>query len=83
MTFPIDYIFADLSRHITFLPGDIVMTGTPANSRPMEPGDVVAVEVTGIGRLSNTVQEVPAPRHEVGHQPTDTNTVRRVTLGQF
>lgn len=83
MTFPIDYIFADLSRHITFLPGDIVLTGTPANSRPMNPGDVVEVEVTGIGRISNTVQEVPAPAHDVGHKPTDTDAVRRVALGQF
>ena len=83
MTFPIDYIFADLSRHITFLPGDIVLTGTPANSRPMNPGDVVEVEVTGIGRISNTVQEVPAPTHDVGHQPTDTDAVRRVALGRF
>lgn len=83
MTFPIDYIFADLSRHITFLPGDVVLTGTPANSRPMNPGDVVEVEVTGIGRISNTVQEAPAPAHKVGHQPTDTDAVRRVALGQF
>ena len=83
MIFPIDYIFADLSRHITFLPGDIVLTGTPANSRPMNIGDVVEVEVTGIGRISNTVQEVPAPAHDVGHQPTDTDAVRRVALGQF
>ncbi|MDO8838337.1 MAG: fumarylacetoacetate hydrolase family protein [Parvibaculum sp.] len=83
MTFPIDYIFADLSRHITFLPGDIVLTGTPANSRPMNIGDVVEVEVTGIGRISNTVQEVPAPTHDVGHKPTDTDAVRRVALGQF
>lgn len=83
MTFPIDYIFADLSRHITFLPGDVVMTGTPANSRPMNIGDVVEVEVTNIGRLSNTVREIPAPKHAVGHQPTDTLAVRRVALGQF
>jgi 5-oxopent-3-ene-1,2,5-tricarboxylate decarboxylase/2-hydroxyhepta-2,4-diene-1,7-dioate isomerase len=83
MTFPIDYILADLSRHITFLPGDIVLTGTPANSRPMQPGDVVEVDVTGLGRLTNTVQDVPAPAHEVGHQPTDTEAVRRVALGQF
>ena len=83
MTFPIDFIFADLSRHITFLPGDIVLTGTPANSRPMTPGDVVEVEITNIGRLSNTVQEVPAPLHRVGHQPTDSEAVRRVALGQF
>lgn len=83
MTFGIDYIFADLSRHITFLPGDVVLTGTPANSRPMTPGDTVEVEVTGIGRLSNKVLEVPAPAHKVGHEPTDTDAVRRVALGQF
>jgi 5-oxopent-3-ene-1,2,5-tricarboxylate decarboxylase/2-hydroxyhepta-2,4-diene-1,7-dioate isomerase len=83
MVFPIDYIFADLSRHITFLPGDVVLTGTPANSRPMQPGDLIEVEITGVGRLSNTVEEIPAPAHQVGHQPTDTPAVRRVALGQF
>ena len=83
MTFDIPYIMADLSRHITFLPGDIVLTGTPANSRPMQPGDVVEVEVTGVGRLTNTVQQTPVPAHAVGHQPTDSEGVRRVALGQF
>jgi len=29
------------------------------------------------------VQEVPAPAHKVGHQPTDSEAVRRVALGQF
>ena len=81
MTFGIDYQLADLSRHITLLPGDIILTGTPANSRPMQPGDVVEVEVTGLGRLTNTVQDVPAPAHDVGHDPTDTDAVRRVALG--
>lgn len=83
MLFGIDYILADLSRHITFLPGDIVLTGTPANSRPMQPGDTVEVEVAGIGRLTNYVQETPAPRHRIGHQPTDSQAVRSVALGQF
>ncbi len=81
MTFGIDYQLADLCRHITLLPGDVVLTGTPANSRPMQPGDVGEVEVTGIGRLQNTVVEIPAPRHDVGHQPTDTDSVRRIALG--
>ena len=81
MTFGIDYQLADLCRHITLLPGDIVMTGTPANSRPMQPGDTVEVEVTGLGRLTNTVADIPAPKHEVGHQPTDSVAVRRVALG--
>jgi 5-oxopent-3-ene-1,2,5-tricarboxylate decarboxylase/2-hydroxyhepta-2,4-diene-1,7-dioate isomerase len=81
MNFGIDYLLADLCRHITLLPGDVVLTGTPANSRPMQPGDVVEVEVTGVGRLVNTVVEVPAPIHQVGHQPTDSKTVRAVALG--
>jgi 5-oxopent-3-ene-1,2,5-tricarboxylate decarboxylase/2-hydroxyhepta-2,4-diene-1,7-dioate isomerase len=81
MTFGIDYILADLCRHITLLPGDVVLTGTPANSRPMQPGDVVEVEVTGLGRLTNRVIEIPAPRHAVGHQPTDSKAVRAVALG--
>jgi 5-oxopent-3-ene-1,2,5-tricarboxylate decarboxylase/2-hydroxyhepta-2,4-diene-1,7-dioate isomerase len=81
MIFPIDYIIADLSRFITLLPGDIILSGTPKNSRPMNVGDLVEVEVSGIGRLSNTVVEAPAPAHKVGHQPTDTDAVRRVALG--
>ena len=83
MNFPINYLLADLCRHITLLPGDIVLTGTPANSRPMQPGDVVEVEVTGVGQLSNTVVAAPKPSHHVGHQPTDSEGVRRVALGQF
>jgi 5-oxopent-3-ene-1,2,5-tricarboxylate decarboxylase/2-hydroxyhepta-2,4-diene-1,7-dioate isomerase len=60
--FDCGYLIADLARHMTFLPGDILLTGTPANSRPLETGDTIDVEVTGIGRLSNKVVEVPAPR---------------------
>jgi len=81
MTFGIDYLFADLCRYITLLPGDVVLTGTPANSRPMAVGDVVEVEVAGLGRLANTVVEIPAPPHAVGHQPTDSKQVRAVALG--
>ncbi len=81
MNFGIDYLLADLCRHITLLPGDVVLTGTPANSRPLDLGDVVEVEITGIGRISNTIVEIPSPPHVVGHQPTDTKTVRAVALG--
>ncbi|HUY19328.1 MAG TPA: fumarylacetoacetate hydrolase family protein [Candidatus Binataceae bacterium] len=81
MLFSIDYLLADLCRHITLLPGDLILTGTPANSRPMKIGDVVEVEVSGVGRLSNTVAEIPAPANRVGHQPTDSEALRRVALG--
>ncbi len=51
------YQLADLCRTITLEPGDVVLTGTPANSRPMRAGDVVEVEIDGLGRLTNTVVE--------------------------
>ncbi|MCP5264886.1 MAG: fumarylacetoacetate hydrolase family protein [Burkholderiaceae bacterium] len=81
MIWGFDYLLADLARHITFLPGDVILTGTPANSRPLEVGDLIEVEVTGLGRLSNRIVEAPAPRANVGHQPTDSEEVRRVSLG--
>jgi 5-oxopent-3-ene-1,2,5-tricarboxylate decarboxylase/2-hydroxyhepta-2,4-diene-1,7-dioate isomerase len=81
MMFGIDYQIADLARYITLVPGDIILTGTPANSRPMQVGDVVEVEVTGLGRIRNTVVSAPDPRATVGHMPTDSAEVRRVALG--
>jgi 5-oxopent-3-ene-1,2,5-tricarboxylate decarboxylase / 2-hydroxyhepta-2,4-diene-1,7-dioate isomerase len=57
LIWPIAYLLADLCRLITLEPGDMILTGTPANSRPMEPGDTVAVEVSGLGRLENHVVE--------------------------
>jgi 5-oxopent-3-ene-1,2,5-tricarboxylate decarboxylase/2-hydroxyhepta-2,4-diene-1,7-dioate isomerase len=80
--FDCGYLIADLARHMTFLPGDILLTGTPANSRPLETGDTIDVEVTGVGRLSNKVVEVPAPRSAVGFPASpDSDGVRRVALG--
>lgn len=81
MLFSIDYILADLCRHITLLPGDVILSGTPARSRPMQIGDVVEVEVSGVGRLRNQVAEIPAPAQHIGHQPTDSEALRRVALG--
>jgi 5-oxopent-3-ene-1,2,5-tricarboxylate decarboxylase / 2-hydroxyhepta-2,4-diene-1,7-dioate isomerase len=49
------YQLADLSRLITLEPGDVILSGTPANSRPMDVGDVVAVEIDGLGRVESTV----------------------------
>jgi 5-oxopent-3-ene-1,2,5-tricarboxylate decarboxylase/2-hydroxyhepta-2,4-diene-1,7-dioate isomerase len=57
LLFSVAYQLADLCRLITLERGDVVLTGTPANSRPMEPGDVVEVEISGLGRLQNTVVE--------------------------
>jgi 5-oxopent-3-ene-1,2,5-tricarboxylate decarboxylase/2-hydroxyhepta-2,4-diene-1,7-dioate isomerase len=77
-----DYIIADISRHITLLPGDIISTGTPAHSRSLDPGDTIEVEITNMGRLKCTVAASPAPAvANVGHPPMDTPEVRRVALG--
>jgi 5-oxopent-3-ene-1,2,5-tricarboxylate decarboxylase/2-hydroxyhepta-2,4-diene-1,7-dioate isomerase len=57
LIYPVAYQLADLCRLITLEPGDVLLTGTPANSRPMEPGDTVAVEISGLGRLENRVVE--------------------------
>lgn len=57
LEFQVAYQLADLCRLITLEPGDVILTGTPANSRPMRPGDVVEVEIEGIGRLANTIEE--------------------------
>lgn len=46
-------ILCFISRHITLFPGDVVVTGTPKGIAPMEIGDVVEVEIDGIGKLSN------------------------------
>jgi 5-oxopent-3-ene-1,2,5-tricarboxylate decarboxylase/2-hydroxyhepta-2,4-diene-1,7-dioate isomerase len=76
-----DYMIADLARHIMLMPGDIVLTGTPCHSRSLDVGDTIEVEISGIGRLGCTVVAGPAPRASAGHQPTDSDEVRRVALG--
>jgi 2-keto-4-pentenoate hydratase/2-oxohepta-3-ene-1,7-dioic acid hydratase in catechol pathway len=48
-------LVAYISRTITLLPGDIVLTGTPSGVGPLEPGDTVDIRVEGIGVLHNEV----------------------------
>jgi 5-oxopent-3-ene-1,2,5-tricarboxylate decarboxylase/2-hydroxyhepta-2,4-diene-1,7-dioate isomerase len=80
LLFSFAYQIADLSRLITLEPGDVLLTGTPANSRPVEPGEVVAVEVEGIGRLENTVVELEQELETIGEQPTVTPNTLHVAL---
>ena len=70
------YQLADLCRLITLEPGDVVLTGTPANSRPMAIGDVVSVEVSGLGAVESTVVEWDVDLTGPGDQPeTSANTL--------
>jgi len=76
------YLVADIARTITLVPGDILFSGTPANSRPVEPGDVVEVEVEGLGTLRNHIVTGPTPiRDDVGAQPTESEEVISTALG--
>ena len=82
MTWDMHYLVADIARLITLLPGDVLLSGTPANSRSVQPGDVVEVEVDGLGRLSNHIVEGPAGvRADVGAQPTESEEVLSTALG--
>jgi 5-oxopent-3-ene-1,2,5-tricarboxylate decarboxylase/2-hydroxyhepta-2,4-diene-1,7-dioate isomerase len=82
MTWDMHYLVADLARTITLLPGDMVFSGTPANSRPVQPGDVVTVEVEGLGALTNTIVAGPTPiRDDFGAQPTESEEVLSTALG--
>ncbi len=82
MKWDMHYLVADIARTITLVPGDLLFTGTPAFSRPVVPGDVVEVEVEGLGRLTNTIVEGPtAIRTDVGAQPTSSEDVVSTALG--
>ena len=82
MIWDMHYLVADVARTITLEPGDVLLSGTPANSRPVEPGDVVEVEVEGLGRLTNTIVEGDvAIRDDVGAQPSASEEVVSTALG--
>lgn len=55
MVFGVAEIFEFVSRVMTLLPGDVILTGTPSGVSAIEPGDLVEVEIDGIGTLSNRV----------------------------
>ena len=55
MAFPPDHIVHYCAQVMTLLPGDLILTGTPAGIAPMEPGDEVEVEIEGFGILKNRI----------------------------
>jgi 5-oxopent-3-ene-1,2,5-tricarboxylate decarboxylase / 2-hydroxyhepta-2,4-diene-1,7-dioate isomerase len=82
MKWDMHYLVADIARTITLCPGDVLLSGTPAGSRPVQPGDVVDVEVDGLGRLTSHIvageEAVPA---EYGAQPSESEEVLSTALG--
>lgn len=77
LKFSFGQIVADLSQHLTLYPGDLILTGTPAGSTVIVPGDTVAVEVDtpgsrnpqSTGRLVTTVVESSRPVGDYGAKP--------------
>jgi 2-keto-4-pentenoate hydratase/2-oxohepta-3-ene-1,7-dioic acid hydratase in catechol pathway len=66
LIFPFDYLISYISTFTTLKPGDLIVTGTPAGAgarfdvpKWLKAGDVVEVEVAGIGVLRNTVTDEP------------------------
>lgn len=88
LIFPLAQIVADLSQHFTLEPGDVILTGTPAGSSVVVPGDVVEVEVDApgrnlsSGRLRTTVVQGEEPFDEsVGSLPAVDDTQRTEAWG--
>ena len=82
MEWDMHYLVADIARTITLLPGDVILSGTPAGSRPVEPGDVVTVQVEDLGELTNTIVAGDVEvRPELGAQPSESEEVLSTALG--
>ncbi len=61
MVFSVRQLIAFISSVMTLEPGDVILTGTPAGVGPLQAGDVVEVEIEGLGRLRNPVRQAPTP----------------------
>jgi 2-keto-4-pentenoate hydratase/2-oxohepta-3-ene-1,7-dioic acid hydratase in catechol pathway len=59
LVFPVRQLVAFISSVMTLEAGDVILTGTPSGVGPLLDGDVVTVEIEGIGALSNPVRDDP------------------------
>jgi 2-keto-4-pentenoate hydratase/2-oxohepta-3-ene-1,7-dioic acid hydratase in catechol pathway len=55
LIFDVPAIVSYVSQFVTLMPGDVIYTGTPGNTKAMKPGDVIEVEVEGVGVLRNVI----------------------------
>ncbi len=80
LIFGFDVLVADLSRHLTLEPGDVILTGTPTGASVVGPGDVVEVEVDdgtrSTGRLRNAIVQGDGDLAAVGAQPRADDAAR-------
>jgi len=85
LLFGFDDIVADLTRLMTLEPGDVILTGTPAGSTVVEPGDLVEVEVTAgeatTGLLRSPIVEAQYSLPRIGAMPKFTDEARDAAFG--
>jgi 5-oxopent-3-ene-1,2,5-tricarboxylate decarboxylase / 2-hydroxyhepta-2,4-diene-1,7-dioate isomerase len=74
-------LVSDLTRFMTLEPGDVILTGTPAGTGVVVPGDVVAVSLQGAGTVTSTIVEAPAPMAAYGAMPRVTPEARAFATG--
>ena len=55
MIFPVEELVAYISKYMVLEPGDVIATGTPEGVGPIKDGDVVEIEIKGVGKLTNHV----------------------------
>jgi 2-keto-4-pentenoate hydratase/2-oxohepta-3-ene-1,7-dioic acid hydratase in catechol pathway len=58
LLFNVPALVSYISRYVTLEPGDVIYTGTPGTTKPMKPGDVVEIDIEGIGILRNQVDRL-------------------------
>jgi 5-oxopent-3-ene-1,2,5-tricarboxylate decarboxylase / 2-hydroxyhepta-2,4-diene-1,7-dioate isomerase len=76
LIFDFTQLVADLSRFMTLEPGDVILTGTPAGTDIVVPGDVVSVSLEGVGGVTSTVVAAAGPPAPYGAMPKATPAAR-------
>jgi len=56
LLFDVPTLVSYISKYVTLEPGDLIYTGTPGSTKAMKPGDVVEIEIEGVGVLRNRVE---------------------------
>jgi 2-keto-4-pentenoate hydratase/2-oxohepta-3-ene-1,7-dioic acid hydratase in catechol pathway len=62
LLFNVEHIVSYISQFVTLMPGDVIYTGTPGATSAMKPGDVVEVEIEGVGILRNKIADSATDR---------------------
>lgn len=81
LIFAFEQLVADLSRFMTLEPGDVILTGTPAGTGVIGPGDVVEVALAGAGSVLSTVVEAGDELAPYGAMPKATDEARAFATG--